>query len=119
MPNSNALAGPSWLDYRSSNRHRYLCTELFGLEWLGLSDEAWLVTMLAVAVVIAAWMASTRADIAYLLVLAWAFAGIGVRHAGNDIVATASWVATAVVLLLVLVSLFRRRRGLPATPAVT
>ena len=83
----------------------------------GLSDEAWLVIMLAVAVVVAVLMTLTRADIAYLLVLAWAFAGIAIKHADNGIVSTASWVATAVVLLLVLVSFLRRRRELPAMPA--
>lgn len=85
----------------------------------GLSDEAWLVIMLAVAVVVAILMTLTRADIAYLLVLAWAFAGIAIKHADNGIVSTASWVATAVVLILVLVSILRRRRELPAMPAAT
>jgi hypothetical protein len=83
----------------------------------GLSDEAWLVIMLAVALVVATFMTLTRGDIAYLLVLAWAFAGIGVKHADNGIVSTASWVATVIVLILVLVSILRRSRGMQAKAA--
>lgn len=80
----------------------------------GVSEEAWLVLMLAVALVVATLMALTRGDVAYLLVLAWAFAGIGVKHPDVAPVATAAWVATGYVLILVLVSLLRGRRSQPA-----
>lgn len=86
-----------------------------GWNGFGLSDEAWLVIMLAVALIVAALMAWTRRDAAYLLVLVWAFAGIAVKHAGNPLVATASWTATAVVVLLVVLSLVKPR---PLTSAV-
>lgn len=83
----------------------------------GLSDQAWLVIMLAVALVVATAMALTRRDWAYLLVLAWAFAGIAIKHADNQVVAIASWVATAIVLGLVLFSVFTRRQQRPAAVA--
>ncbi|HSN78140.1 MAG TPA: TspO/MBR family protein, partial [Anaerolineae bacterium] len=60
----------------------------------GVSQEAWLVITLAVALVVATLMALTRSDVAFLLVLAWAFAGIGVKHATVEPVAPAAWVAT-------------------------
>ena len=65
--------------------------------------------MLVAALVIAALMTWRRGDIAYLLVLAWAFAGIAIKHSDNAVVSTASWVATTVVLALVVVCIVRRR----------
>jgi len=46
-------------------------------------------------------MAITRRDLAYIAVLTWAFAGIGVRQAGAPLVANAGWLAAAVTALLV------------------
>jgi hypothetical protein len=82
----------------------------------GVSQEAWLVITLAVALVVATLVAFTRRDVAYLLVLAWAFAGIGVKHMAVAPVATAAWVATGYVLALVVVSLLRgiRKQAAPA-----
>lgn len=82
-----------------------------GWNGFGLSDEAWLVIMLAVALVVAGLMAWTRRDVAYLLVLVWAFAGIAIKHSGNAVVAPASWVAAAVVVVLIAASLVWSRRG--------
>jgi hypothetical protein len=86
----------------------------WGWNGFGVSEEAWLVTTLAVALVVATLMAVTRRDAAFLLVLAWAFAGIGVKHATVAPVATAAWVATGYVLALVVVSLLRGSRRQPA-----
>lgn len=83
----------------------------------GVSEEAWLVITLAVALVVATLVALTRRDVAYLLVLAWAFAGIGVKHSTVAPVATAAWVATGYVLALVVVSLLGSRRSQP-TPVL-
>ena len=82
----------------------------------GISEETWLVIMLAVALVVAALMAWTRSDVAYLLVLAWAFAGIAVKHAGTPVVANAAWIATVAVLALVAFSLWRRWQGPSTVP---
>ena len=89
------------------------------LSWngFGISEQTWFVIMLAVALVVAALMTWTRRDVAYLLVLAWAFAGIAVKHSDNSVVSTTSWIATAVVLVFVGVSIIRRRKGLPAVTA--
>lgn len=73
----------------------------------GIGPEIWTVMMLAVAVVVGLLMALTRRDIAYLLVLVWAFAGIGVEQAQAPLVASAAWAATAVVALVVIVLTIR------------
>lgn len=85
---------------------------LFYIGWSGwgLAPEVWTVIMLSVAVLLAVLIAWTRADIAYLLVLAWAFVGIAVKHAGFSTVANAAWIATALVLGEVILALVRRKK---------
>jgi hypothetical protein len=76
----------------------------------GIAPETWTVIMLTVGVIVAALMAATRRDIAYLLVLVWAFAGIGVEQADTALVANAAWVATGIVALLVIATAVQSRR---------
>jgi hypothetical protein len=76
----------------------------------GLAPEMWAVVLLAVAVLIALAMAITRRDAAYILVLTWAFAGIGVKQAAAPLVANAGWTAAAATALLALWSLASTRR---------
>ena len=63
----------------------------------GISDEAWMVIILAVVTVIAWLMSLTRKDVAYLSVLLWALAGIGVKFPQNGIVTTSVWVVFGLV----------------------
>jgi hypothetical protein len=67
----------------------------------GLSQEVWFIVMMVVAVVLALTMAISRRDVAYLLVLVWAFAGIAVKFAAVSLIATVSWVATGLVAFMV------------------
>ena len=92
---------------------------LYYLQWngFGISGQAWLVIMLAAALVIAALIAVTRRDVAYLLVLAWAFAGIATKHATTPAVTISAWIATAIVLLLCLYSGIQSMRGQPLRAA--
>ena len=64
--------------------------------------------MLAVAVVLAALMALTRRDVAYLLVLVWAFIGIASKHAGAPLVSISAWAATGLVAVAAVWSLVRK-----------
>ena len=77
----------------------------------GLAPEMWAVVLLAVAVLIALAMAVTRRDAAYILVLTWAFAGIGVKQAGTPLVANSGWVAAAATALLAVWALWSARRA--------
>jgi hypothetical protein len=92
---------------------------LFFLGWNGgiISPEVWTVIMLAVATVVAWLMAITRRDVAYLLVLVWAFVGIATKHTGTPMVSTAAWVATALVATSVVWSAIAKRRSSGATRA--
>ena len=69
------------------------------IKWgqFGLSDEVWMVIILAVVTVIAWLMSLTRKDVAYLSVLLWALAGIGVKFPQHGIVTTSVWVVFGLV----------------------
>jgi hypothetical protein len=82
----------------------------------GISPEAWAVIMLVVAGAIAAAVSFTRGDVAYMLVILWAFAGIGIKQEGTAGVAGAAWVMTALMGLALIAGavLQRRRKSNPA-----
>jgi benzodiazapine receptor len=89
-------------------------TNVSALLWLagwggfGISPEAWTAIVLAVAVGIAAANALTRADVAYLLVLVWAFVGIAAKHSTVPTVALSAGIAAGLVVLLALLSALPR-----------
>jgi hypothetical protein len=85
----------------------------------GISPEIWTVIMLGAATAITAAVAVTRGDVAYGLVIVWAFVGIAVKHAGTPIVATTAWAMTAVVVLVTALGAWmnRQRRPSPSTAA--
>ncbi len=93
---------------------------LFFLGWggWGIAPTIWTIIMLAAAVIIAALMALTRRDVAYLAVLVWALVGIALKHAATPAVSLAAWVATTIIALLLIWSAVRRIR-LPAGTAQT
>jgi benzodiazapine receptor len=83
----------------------------------GISDEAWAIIMLVVGGIVASAVNLTRGDIAYMLVIIWAFVGIAVKHSATPVVSTAAWVVTVLVALVLVagVVLWRRQRHEPAT----
>jgi len=80
------------------------------LNWSGwgISPDLWAVIMLIVATIIASAVSLSRADVAYALVIIWAFVGIAVKHSATTNVAVTAWVAAAVVALMLLVGVFLR-----------
>jgi benzodiazapine receptor len=84
------------------------------LNWSGwgIAPEWWAVIMLVAATIIASLVSLTRGDVAYILVIAWAFAGIAVKQSTTTVVAVTAWVMTAVVLLTLLVGVPLRWRRL-------
>ena len=75
---------------------------LYYLKWdgWGISDEAWAIIMLIAGGAIASAVVRTRDDIAYMLVIIWAFVGIALKHAATPVVAIAAWVVTALAVLV-------------------
>jgi hypothetical protein len=86
------------------------------LQWngWGVSPEAWAVIMLVVAASIASAVSLTRGDVAYMLVIIWAFAGIAIKHANVPMVAASAWIMTGLVGLMLIIgaSLSRRQAHL-------
>lgn len=85
---------------------------LYYLGWqdIGTGGQIWAVVLLAVATLIAAFIAFTQRDAAYLLVLVWAFIGIWVKQADAPLVAGAAAVAAVAVVLILAGSQFLIRR---------
>ncbi|MFU8772187.1 MAG: tryptophan-rich sensory protein [Anaerolineales bacterium] len=84
------------------------------LNWdgFGLSPEAWMLIILAVVVVIAGLMSFTRRDIAYVLVILWALAGIALKHISVTLVSTATWVAFGLVGIFFIYTLLKPKPAL-------
>ncbi len=90
------------------------------LKWngWGISPEAWTIIMLLAAVGIASAVSLTRGDVAYMLVIVWALAGIAIKHAGVPVIAAGAWVATALVAVMLVVGvMLAKRRGQAPGPA--
>lgn len=64
--------------------------------------------MLVVATAVAGLMAYSRQDIAYLLVLIWAFIGIGFEQSDTPQVANAAFLAAAVVAIFVILVIIQK-----------
>ena len=82
---------------------------LIGWNGFGISAQTWAIVMLGVASLLGMAMAWTRRDVAYLLVLVWAFVGIAVKQASAPMVAGSSWIAAILMFALAMFSLYRRR----------
>jgi benzodiazapine receptor len=76
----------------------------------GIAPEIWTIIMLVVAIAVAGLMAYSRQDIAYLLVLIWAFIGIGVEQSDTSQVANAAYLAAAIVAILVILVIIQKFR---------
>lgn len=82
---------------------------LVSLEWdgFGVSPEIWTAIIIAIAVVIASLVAITRRDIAYELVIVWAFIGIAVNQSTNQTVVALTLVGAAVVVIVLIAGIVR------------
>jgi hypothetical protein len=81
------------------------------LKWnaFGIAPEIWMVIILAAVFTISVLMSFTRRDVAYILVILWALAGIGLKHAAVTSVVTPTWITFGLVALaLVMVYILKR-----------
>ncbi len=69
----------------------------------GLAPELWAILMLIIAGLIASAVSITRGDVAYVLVIVWAFAGIVVKQVDTLSVAITAGVVAGIVLLTLLI----------------
>ncbi len=75
---------------------------LYAAGWRGepLTEAIWTVIMLAVATLLGVLMIILRKEVAYPLVLVWAFVGIWVKHGSVPLVATTALVAAILLGVL-------------------
>jgi benzodiazapine receptor len=85
---------------------------LFYLNWSGwgINPQVWAIIMIFAATIVGLLMALTRRDIAYLLVLVWALAGIGVKHLTAPAVSAAAWFAAVLIVLMIIFLVVRSFR---------
>ncbi|MEJ2207512.1 MAG: tryptophan-rich sensory protein [Anaerolineae bacterium] len=78
----------------------------------GLAAEWWAIIMLVVGGVVASLVSLTRGDVAYVLVIVWAFAGIVVKQSDTLSVAITAGVVAGLVLLTLIIGLPLRQERL-------
>jgi hypothetical protein len=81
----------------------------------GISPEAWTVLLLAAGVAVGASMAFTRSDVAYLLVLVWAFSGISARWINMPVIYASGLVSAGLVIIFLVASRIRSTRRATAS----
>ncbi|MBN1177676.1 MAG: tryptophan-rich sensory protein [Anaerolineae bacterium] len=86
---------------------------LYYLGWggWGIAPEVWAVIMLVVGSAVAGLVALTRGDVAYMLVIVWAFVGIAVKHAGTPLVSATAWAMAGVAVVMLAAGFVLARRG--------
>jgi benzodiazapine receptor len=89
------------------------------LNWSGwgITPEIWAVIMLIAGAAIASAVSISRGDIAYVLVIAWAFAGIVVKHSDTWIVAVTAGLAAVVAVLTLVLGVPLQSRRVTQPPA--
>jgi len=83
---------------------------LYYWKWdgFGINPQAWAIIMLIAASAISLAMSLTRRDIAFLLVIVWALAGIAVKQAAAPMVANAAWFMTALIALMTVAVIYQK-----------
>ena len=86
---------------------------LYFFDWggWGISSAIWAVIMLAVATVLGLLMQWRENNMAYVLVLVWAFIGIANSQADTALVANTAWATSALLVLAIIVVFFIRWRS--------
>jgi translocator protein len=84
---------------------------LYDFGWRGepLSQELWTVLVIAVATVIGIFMTLSRREVAFPLVLVWAFIGIYVNQSDVNLVPMVALAAAILIALIIIVDRVRKR----------
>ncbi len=82
-----------------------------------IGPQAWAVILLLAGLVLAALMAFRCRDLAYGLVVVWAFAGIAIKQSDTPLVAGAAWTLAGAVLVVLIVEFILARRPRRLAPA--
>jgi hypothetical protein len=83
------------------------------LQWdgWGIQPQVWALIMLIAGSMITSIVILTRGDVAYALVILWAFIGIAIKHTGVPMVAIGAWVTAGIVTLVLVAGVFWGKRS--------
>jgi benzodiazapine receptor len=85
------------------------------LGWDGWgAPQVWAVVMMVAGAGIASAMGLRRGDVAFMLVIVWAFVGIAVKHAATPLVSVAAWATAGLVGVMIVVSALVYKRPIEA-----
>ena len=89
-----------------------VATTLVSLNWdgFGIAPQTWASAIIVIALLLASIVIIKRRDIAYSLVIAWAFIGISAAQTNENIVTLTQFSAIIVLILLVVVLLYKKIR---------
>jgi benzodiazapine receptor len=94
-------------------------TLLYFLNWggWGIAPETWTVIILVIGLGLASVVSLDRGDMAFALVVAWAYVGIAVRNQTTPLVAVFAWVMAALVAAIAIAGPLIRSRWLAPSRA--
>ena len=89
-----------------------VATTLVSLNWdgFGIAPQTWASAIIVIALLLASIVIIKRRDIAYSLVIAWAFIGISAAQRNENIVTLTQFSAIIVLILLAVVLLYKKIR---------
>jgi benzodiazapine receptor len=80
-----------------------------GWDGFGISQETWATLIVIVALLITLLVITTRNDVAYGLVIIWAFVGIAVKQSGNQNIVTLTEISAIIVAIALATSVILTR----------
>ena len=89
-----------------------VATTLVSLNWdgFGIAPQTWASAIIVIALLLASIVIIKRRDIAYSLVIAWAFIGISAAQTNENIITLTQFSAIIVLILLAAVLLYKKIR---------
>jgi hypothetical protein len=75
-----------------------------GWDGFGISQETWAELIVIIALLITLLVVATRKDVAYGLVVIWAFSGIAVKQSGNQTIFMMTTIGAVIVAIALIVS---------------
>lgn len=85
--------------------------DFVGWNGWGIAPEAWTIVMLAAGVLLAWAMGIVRRNIAYILVIVWAFIGIAVKHDAVPLVSVPAWIGAGLAAAALIPAALKRKNS--------
>ncbi|HEU0026599.1 MAG TPA: hypothetical protein VFQ25_05735, partial [Ktedonobacterales bacterium] len=106
-----------WISVATIANASYVLYDL-GWDGFGISGAVWAAIMLVVAAGLTTAIIARGRDIAYTLVICWAFAGIAIKQSGTPLVSTTAIVLAVLVLLILTGALLFNWQAVRKPPAL-